>query len=258
MIRKILNRIIDKRTYMIIEKNARMNAISNLACKCNYEAFEELRAKYVGKEVVICGAGPSLQNYKPIEGAIHIALNRALLFDKVKFDYFFADDWDGIYFIQDDIIKYDCKKYLGDIGLANEKVSIREDFRNKLDAKRYYTDIYICRNGYKSQFVTNIAGQPIGGFPNIAIQVMQIALFMNPKTIYLVGCDASSGHFVDGGLSKEKIKQQDEDVRKCVSAENVFEIWTKLKEFAHVCYPETKIVSINPVGLKGIFEDIYQ
>ena len=34
--------------------------------------------------------------------------------------------------------------------------------------------------------------------------------------------------------------------------------WKELKDFAGRFYPETEIVSINPVGLKNIFLDIYQ
>ena len=31
--------------------------------------------------------------------------------------------------------------------------------------------------------------------------------------------------------------------------------WTKLKKFVQIYYPETKIISINPVGLKGVFDE---
>ena len=34
--------------------------------------------------------------------------------------------------------------------------------------------------------------------------------------------------------------------------------WKEIKEFADIYYPDTKIIVINPVGLKGVFTDIYQ
>lgn len=34
--------------------------------------------------------------------------------------------------------------------------------------------------------------------------------------------------------------------------------WIMLKKFAETYYPDTKIISVNPVGLKGIFTDLYQ
>ena len=34
--------------------------------------------------------------------------------------------------------------------------------------------------------------------------------------------------------------------------------WKKLKEFADEKYPNTEIISVNPVGLKGLFKDEYE
>ena len=31
--------------------------------------------------------------------------------------------------------------------------------------------------------------------------------------------------------------------------------WKKMKEFAELYYPDTEIISVNPVGLKGLFKD---
>ena len=42
------------------------------------------------------GAGPSIKNFKPIENAIYVGCNRAVLYEKVKFDYLFAIDKVGI------------------------------------------------------------------------------------------------------------------------------------------------------------------
>ena len=38
----------------------------------------------------------------------------------------------------------------------------------------------------------------------------------------------------------------------------VIDGWRRMKKFANVYYPDTEIISINPVGLKGIFRDEYQ
>ena len=32
----------------------------------------------------------------------------------------------------------------------------------------------------------------------------------------------------------------------------------EIKKFVETYYPETEIISVNPVGLKGIFKDLYQ
>ena len=43
-----------------------------------------------------------------------------------------------------------------------------------------------------------------------------------------------------------------------VAGDNVISLWYQLKKFARVFYPDTEIISINPVGLKGIFKDEYK
>ena len=75
---------------------------------------------------------------------------------------------------------------------------------------------------------------------------MQFILWTNPKRIYLVGCDCSLNGYYD---SKDKNN---------LATQKVIEGWKKLKEFAQTYYPDTEIISINPIGLKGIFKDEYQ
>ena len=87
--------------------------------------------------------------------------------------------------------------------------------------------------------------------------VMQIAFFMNPAKIYLVGIDASSnGHFTDQGVSEEDKNRINKDLKKYVDIKNLKDKWTEIKTFRDVYYPETEIISINPVGLRGIFKDL--
>lgn len=45
-----------------------------------------------GKEVVIVGSGPTAADYKPLDGVIHIAVNRSIERTDINFDlWFFAD-----------------------------------------------------------------------------------------------------------------------------------------------------------------------
>lgn len=229
------------------------------ASACNYETFSSLKNIYQGKEIAVCGAGPTLKQYQPIKGAAHIALNRALLYEKVKYDYFIADDWAGINFMQEQIIAYDCQKYLGyHCGNLNFR-EIPESFRIKAGGKKFYTDSYMFPSQENSMLVLDIDRMPISNTYNMGLLVMQIAFFMNPSRIYLVGIDASAnGHFTDQGLSVERISKINEDLKKYVDIENLKGKWLEVKKFRDIYYPETEIVSINPVGLKGLFIDIYQ
>lgn len=240
--------------------DAYYNSALNVAASiCNFETFGPLKACRSGEEIAICGAGPTLAQYSPIEGVKHIALNRALLYDKVHFDYFIADDWDGVKFFKDILRDYECEKFFGH-QLGCEYIrQIPESFRIDAGAKRYYTDSYML-GGNKSRFVCDIDKMAIGNFTNIALSAFQIALFMRPKTIYLVGCDASSsGHFVESASSTDEEKERVlSDLNKAVAIDSTIMKWRELKDFAQAFYPDIDIVSVNPVGLKGLFRDIYQ
>ena len=77
---------------------------------------------------------------------------------------------------------------------------------------------------------------------------LQFALFTEPKTIYLVGCDCTdSGYFKKAGKG---IKQN--------LLEKTEYLWHEAKYFINQYYPDTEIVSVNPVKLKGLFRDIEQ
>lgn len=231
-------------------------AVSVAASMCNFETFSAYKCRHYGQSIALCGAGPSLSQYKPIEGAIHIALNRALMRKEIKFDYFIADDWEGIRFFQDTLLKYPCEKFFGhQIGCEYIR-QIPESFRIDSNAKRYYTDSYML-GGHKSRFICDIDKMAIGNFPNIALSAMQIVLFMRPSKIYLVGCDASSnGHFFN--KSPDEPQMLKKEMQQFLSADQTIQKWLELKSFIGAFYPDIEVSSINPVGLKGIFQDIYQ
>ena len=253
MIKKIKRKISDK----IIQSNY-INALSVAASMCNHDTFSSIKNINNGKAVAICGGGPTLKQYMPIDDCLHIALNRALLNERIPYDWFIADDWIGIDFMQNELIAFDGMKFFGH-QIGSYERQIPESFRIKCNAKRYYTDSYIVGSGYKSKLVCDIDRMAIGNMPNIAMSAMQIALFTNPSIIYLVGCDASQGHFVQPqSLSKERIAKHEADLKSAVSGNIVIEMWKEIKMFAAAFYPDTRIISINPVGLKGIFEDEYQ
>ena len=252
MLEKIRNRINSK-----INDIKYTNTLSIAAAMYNQKAFGDLKCCNEGKAVALCGAGPSLSQYVPIPDAMHIALNRALLREDIKFDWFIGDDWAGIKFFQEKLLTYDCLKFLGH-SVDDYKDQIPESFRVCSGARKYYTDIFLTGNGYDSRFVIDIDAMPIGNMPNIAIQAMQIVLFSNPSKIYLVGCDATTGHFTNVGLDKNDAKKIDESSGEFLSSNRVIKKWQELKELIQRVYPNVEVVSINPVGLRGMFHDIYQ
>lgn len=69
-------------------------------------------------------------------------------------------------------------------------------------------------------------------------------LYGNPKRIYLVGYDYSSARHFDS----QKWLLCD------VATQRLIEEWRRMSLFAKHYYPNTEIVSINPVGLRGMLK----
>lgn len=218
------------------------------------KTFNEYKNKYQGKSIVLIGAGPSLNFFNPIKNAVYVGCNRAFLFDKVNFDYLFSIDKLGIENYYEEFKNYEknnCVKFIGDQNLG-KNFQIPESYILKLkNVKRYKTSIGL----YPSRFTLDIESEPLGNFASVSLQAIQFILYTNPAKVYLVGIDCttgSQGHFTgktpDSSGRGENAKVLDE---------NNINSYKALKEFAQMYYPETEIISINPVGLKGIFKDEY-
>ncbi len=213
------------------------------------------------REIVVCGAGPSLNEYQPIRDAVHIAVNRAFLFDKVDFDFIFAQDFEGVNMVQEELVSYrpdKCVKFLGTQSMKTKKIPESLIIRSR--ARKFDTDWYIPGSGIGGQLVVDLDRKPLCNMYNVGQSVMQLALYMNPSRIYIVGCDMSGNHFATGNQTPEEVKRQEKILQETwkKKREQLLARWREIKEFASVYYPDTEIVSVNPVGLKGVFRDIYQ
>lgn len=254
---------IKERIVKIRDDAVRMDSFLISAAAINYKTFSAYKNMCNGEtDVVICAPGPSLQEYKPISGCINIALNRAFMYDKVAFDFVFAQDYDGIKMVSEELIKYkgnNCVKLLGrSDGRAKE---IPESYAIKCNAKRFVTDSVLFHDGYKSRFVSDIEYRPIGGMPNVGMSVLQFAAYLNPRKIYIVGCDMSGTHFVSGNQTEsEKVAEKKEMDRTWNSKnrEKLINKWKEIRDAITVFYPDIEIITVNPIGLKGIFKDYYQ
>lgn len=256
MIKKTIKEYIKRNFIIPISIN---NQLSMEAAIVNRQAFGDVKNICKGKQdIVICGAGPSLKDYKRIPGAIHIALNRAFMNSEIDFDYLVAVDYMGIKAYEKELIEYKpdkCIKFISSQRVVDEK-TIPKSLVIKSAAREFCTDIYM-RRGYSADFVSDIENQAVGAIPNVALVALQIALFMHPKTIYLAGCDISGGHFSNANLTSEEIAKLDSRYNDRLKSD-LFKKWLEAKRFAEVMYPDVEMVSINPVGLKGVFKDIYQ
>ena len=80
------------------------------------EVFSKYKNINRGKDVVLIATGPSLKDFKPLENAVYIGVNRAFQYNKIKFDYMFLQDYSGSIDYIEDFLNYEpeyTKKFLG-------------------------------------------------------------------------------------------------------------------------------------------------
>ncbi|MBQ9273561.1 MAG: hypothetical protein IJ228_02015 [Succinivibrio sp.] len=216
------------------------------------QSFPSFKNLHQGKKVAVVACGPSLKNYRPLSDTIHIGVNAAFKNELINFDYLFLQDFSGKTpdYIED-LISYRPDKCVKFFGLTNEWTQnpnrvVPESIAVRAHALRYRTD-WAHIKGFRPKFAYDLSAMPLCCHGSIVFPALQFALWTNPAEIYLVGCDCSNeGYFYD------------EKSQNFLIVDEVIAAYREFKVFASVYYPETRIVSVNPQGLKGIFEDFNQ
>ncbi|MBR6014250.1 MAG: hypothetical protein IK062_10815 [Selenomonadaceae bacterium] len=225
-------------------------AEQNELCATNTKAFAEYRNAFRGKKVVIVGGGPTVEHYIPIKDAIHIGVNFAWRKENISFDYLFTNDSAGnlscdpkmeVGFerIKDKI--FICKRLERMEGFAafnySEEISMKYN-----NIARFYTEITMTGE----HVYQDICFHPLVDFYSTVFSAIHFALFTYPKELYFVGLDTTAtGHFYD------------ENNPSNLTMTNIKIGYARMKMFAENHYPDVDIISINPVGLKGLFKDVY-
>ncbi len=238
-----------------LENFRKINQLQLIAANLHPKTFGEFKNSNNTQEIVLVGSGPSLNFYTPIKNIKHCGLNKAFTYEKIKYDYLFANDYGFLAMgdVTEKFINYEgnnCIKFIGDHN-GKKNWQIPESLCLKIkNCRRYKTNAWM----YKSEFAFNIDTEVIGNFCTISLQAIQFLLYTNPSKIYLVGIDTSNnGHF--GGLEYNEKSRDGEDLNNLHNWAK--RDWGYLKEFAKIYYPDTEIISINPVGLRGLFKDVY-
>lgn len=234
---KFHKRVFDKSDYRLAIRAA---MLANSVAKIHSYSFDKYKNINEGKSVALIATGPTLSQYKQIPNVVNVGVSKSFLFDKLNLDYLFIQDFNSKDYICRLLEeKYShIKKFIGILPQSN--LIIPESLALKLKASRYFTD-EICK---PHQFAYDISSTMLGDFNSVSFSAMQFILWTNPDKIYLVGCDCSSGYF--------------DKTKSTTSMNKLIGNWIMLKKFAETYYPDTKIISVNPVGLKGIFTDLYQ
>ncbi len=201
------------------------------------------------------GAGPTVKHLNVLKNAVYVGLNRAYLQEKIKFDYLFSIDKAGLDTgkeqFYDGFLNYDCIKFIGDQNInANFQIPQHIMYHDQ-SIRRYKT----CACHLPDMFSVDIDTEALKNSCSCSLQAMQFILFTNPKKVYVYGIDcttASGGHFT-GTTIDNKARGENAKANDLLHIED----WKRLKDFAQMYYPNTEIIIVNPVGLKGIFHDVY-
>lgn len=218
--------------------------------KLHSNVFPQFKNINSGKNVCIIGCGPTVTYYNNEINSKNIALNQSILLNKFKFDYLFCLDFVGIkkkapdFFEQ--VAKTKCIKFYGkfispDVPQIPNKNSDRE---NKV--YHFYSS---ARHTEKSEYFVDdinfdIENHPLIDFASVSFPALQFALYTSPSKIYLVGLDTSQTGNILGLKNKYNLNK-------------MLTGYKKLKKFIDIYYPDIEIISVNPVGLKGLFKDVY-
>lgn len=209
--------------------------------------FEKYRNIHQGKNFAIIATGPTLNDFKRIEDCIYIGINKAYRKENLDYQYYFLQDYAATKGYMEEIIEnVTCQKFVANYILEKDinSVQIPQQYIDKLQATKYFTcwpNESIC---------PDISKSPMANCGTVTFAAIQFALYCGAQNIYLVGCDTSAGGYFDG------TKQR--NVKMTMNQSYLIENYKRLKSYADMYYPNSKIVSVNPVGLRGIFEDIYQ
>ena len=240
----------------VVDSIVRLNVSTAMLHQRTFMPYKNIN---YGKDVVVVATGPSLLSFKPIKGCVYIGINHAFLNKELEFDYYFALDYYAVEKVMPELNAYRKGKCVKFYGIQQEEWFhkrpenrlIPESDAIEAGALRFKCEdsIYIPR--WRQSFTYDIASRPVGRCFSTVFAAMQFALWTNPRRIYIVGCDCSqTGHFFDESKTRADV-EKDHKVK-------LVDDWRDFKQFAQLFYPKTEIVSVNPVGLKGLFKDLYQ
>ena len=208
--------------------------------------LESLKDKHMGKTAILFATGPSIKNYKPPENSenfLNFGLNTIYNYPDIanKLDYYF---YGSHYYLdhkhKENIEKMCANKKITTFAAAYEEGLSHKDInRGNISPERAIELGSIPFENNLKSFTNDVANYCTMGH-SIVFPPLQILLYMGITKVYLVGCD--------GGFTNNSVQSFDP---------HLMYLWEQFKIFKNIYYPDVEVVSINPVSLKGWFNDYY-
>ncbi len=212
--------------------------------------------KHQGETCYIFGSGPSLNKFKIQEPGLFLGCNHVIkskyIKDNLKY-YFFGHGY--TIYNNDNCTIGNHKKEVDDLGNHIEKfcmVSRDNDFSihnfTEESIKQLKNINSIPCDMNLNTLYYNLEKNPFLNH-SIIFPTIQFALYSGFTKIYLVGCDcnlyrqdSSRKYFFDNNVHNNRIDY------------NNIKWWKGIYNFKNKFYKNTEIISINPVGLKGLMD----
>lgn len=215
--------------------------LSNEIHDTHAASFSQFKGCHRGCDVAVVGCGPTLNYYLQIPQIPHIGTNSCFLKENLRLDYYFLLHYNPEWCAE--LKKRNFEKFF----LVNRNDNSDDKFPEYVveenNARRFF------QAPLTSRIQPNIEYHPLMGYCSVIFPAIQFALYTRPKRIFLIGCDCSTdGHFE--GRPQGKFEGE-------TSVMIWLEGYQKLKIFAKRYYPDTELISVNSVGLKGLFRDVY-
>ena len=257
---KKCKRLFASKQNVLLESLCYQMKLYNQVQTVHSKIFPKYKNLHNGETAVLIASGPTVNQFNPDilkdENPKYVAVNGSFAFDKVNFDYLFLQDYSGLKKSVDKIPDAknlaNAEKFYGIMSPVPSNMVVPQSIINRDNANKYYVHSVCYDNGRLLpivDFATDLSSEFLMCHGTIPLIALQFLLYAGFKKIYLVGCDCS----VKGHFSKDMKKQVTLDTELGVWLLG----WKKIKEFAQINYPDTKIISINPIGLQGYFEEKY-
>lgn len=201
-----------------------------------------------GEDIYIIASGPSAINFSSKSCGKYIAINGAARLLNYKFDYIFLTDLLKQNVETNDFIdvRRDVTKFYAVLPQRRASQVEKADNSGKIPQNRMIESgaiPFYLEDVFANKWATDLAHEPFGDFGGSVFSALQFALYTYPRRIFLVGCDCTNGY----AYKTSYVGDNSGKIR----------FFKMFKIFAESEYPNIEIISVNPVGLKGLFHDVY-
>lgn len=216
------------------------------------KVFPQFKNAHLNQTAVLVATGPTLNYYTPLNNVVNFGVNKACRRADISLDYWFVIDYHAAPELLDEIKDASFKKFFGQCSSSS---SNHPYIRPQWGERYHFTDYMIEQqcNAYKFYFDhpskevnRDIESQALPDLGSCVFPALYFAVYTGIKKIYIVGCDCALNGYFDKTAQK-----------KDFNVENVRSGWNAFKYYIDAFHPEVELISVNPVGLKGLFHDVY-